>query len=127
MMLVLLAAGAVAGTRETHGFRYRMEPDLDGWTVVHFASGVGLQKAYTKMGMSGKTALALSIISGYAYEVIFDGYGNNAAWWRYDRRGADLIGDPLWVALGAYLEYRMNGRAVTVKVKKNKIEVEIRL
>jgi hypothetical protein len=102
-ILFLLFLSPVFGQMKSGSvFRYKTEPDLDRWTITHFMGGTALYGGLRCFKCSEKTSLVMAIVTGWAYEIYVDGFGNPLPGFdKPDPSGADLIGDPLFVAAGA--------------------------
>lgn len=74
------------------------QPDLDGWSIMHFSSGTVGYGAFRLMGIKPVGSLILVGVSAYVHEIIVDGMQND---WLFpcDSRGADFWADP-WVTIG---------------------------
>jgi hypothetical protein len=100
---IFLAILSSASGQAGH-FKSKTEPDLDRWTITHFMGGTVLYSGFRFLKCSEKTSLALTVIAGWGYEIFADGFGNAIPGFdKPDPGGADLIGDPLFVAAGALL------------------------
>ena len=82
-------------------FRFTTNPQLDGHSAVHFAGGTVGYIGFRLLKVKPIWSIALSTISGIAYEIYVDGYGNSLPFLERDPAGADLIGDVSMDFLGA--------------------------
>ena len=74
------------------------QPDLDGWSIMHFSSGIVGYGAFRLAGASPFLSIAFVGLAAYLYEVFIDGMQHD---WLFlcDPRGADFWADP-WVTIG---------------------------
>ena len=98
-------------------------PKLDGWSIVHFAGGMGFCK------LLGSDERAVIITSWFAivWEIYIDEYNNKALGFRSDPKGMDLFGDALITILGAYCEYNWSKSRFKPKITGRSIGVTIEL
>lgn len=125
-LMMILAASLRAAD---FGLKIKDSPDLDGWSITHLGSGFGCYYAFKLMGINEKGALALTIATGYLYEIVKDGYGNNIPFTGpVDKDGADFYADPLWTGLGGAIACIVDILfQIHCRIEKNKIQLSISL
>ena len=115
IIVILLLMCFVAhniNAEEWMGIKYQKTPNWDIWSLSHMVGGIGGQWIFTKIGIHPKAAVICTSLFGIYYEIFCDGLGVKIPLFHdihgIDPRGADLLGDAIWVGFGAYLEYRLN-------------------
>lgn len=128
LLVVFISCNLIAQTKRICGVDILTTPSLDGWSVTHFATGILFQKGFVWAGLKPEHALTSSIFMGYAREIVIDGYGVDFIY-DHDPRGADIFGDAFFIALGAYVEYRLQkiSERVIVQVGKKRVSLTLDL
>ena len=121
VLLGLLLTGSVSGY-QWHGIRIKDGgPDFDGWSIGHMAGGIVSYGGFRMLKVKPIYAVLGTVAAGYAYEIYKDGLGNKIPFTGgRDHRGADLNGDPIWVAVGGCVGVLLEASFKIIKLSEQK-------
>ena len=90
------------GSTEWNGIQICTTPQLDGWSIGHFARGAVVGSIIEAITDSDFASILYTWLLAMTYELYHDGMGGPMPFDKEpDPRGADFVGDPLFDALGA--------------------------
>ncbi len=107
---------------EWHGIRIKQGgPDFDGWSIGHMAGGIVGYGGLRALKVKPIYAVLGTVAGGYIYEIYKDGLGNKIPLTGgRDHRGADLKGDPVWVAVGGCVGVLLEASFKIIKLSERK-------
>ena len=121
-LFLLWFVGDTYGQSPGKKFLLKSTPDLDGWSGVRIGAGAGMYGLGRVCGLKPVPSLIATIAVGFAWEIVVDGYQNAVPFNPFppDPKGADLLGDPVFIAIGAGLAFLID---INIQRFKGKVYV----
>lgn len=110
-------------------FRIQHTPNFDNWSVGHMAGGAVFSRTLRILGVKNRAVRFWATLgAGVVYEIYKDGFGNPVPLTGgRDERGADLIGDTFFTALGGLIDAMISwftSKSVQMKYENKSVILE---